>query len=102
MGMENNDNNRDLIGNIKRRIAWTHISKNYVFPDQDQRFRVHSKEEVIQICKYLEMGLSTKEIYENTFYKPYPGSKKCKGEYELIRLIKNREQFTDISKDYNF
>lgn len=104
MGMENTDNNRDLIGNIKRRIAWTHISKNYEFPDSDldQRFRVHSKEEVIQICKYLEMGMDTKSIYENTFHKPYLGSKKCKGEYELIRLIKNREQFTDISKDYNF
>ena len=30
-GMEATDNNRDLIGNIKRRIAWTFISKDYDF-----------------------------------------------------------------------
>ena len=29
LGMELTDNNRDMVGNIKRRIAWKWISKNY-------------------------------------------------------------------------
>lgn len=31
LGIEVTDNNKDLIGNIKRRIAWTRISKNYIW-----------------------------------------------------------------------
>ena len=31
IGMEVTDNNRDLIGNIKRKIAWTFISKDFDF-----------------------------------------------------------------------
>lgn len=31
LGLDVTDNNKDLIGNIKRRIAWTRISKNYIW-----------------------------------------------------------------------
>ncbi len=31
IGLEITDNNKDLIGNIKRRIAWTRISNNYIW-----------------------------------------------------------------------
>lgn len=102
IGMEKNDNNRDMIGNIKRKIAWTHISKDYDFPEVDQRFRTHSKEEVIHICECLSKGMDIRSTYEEVFHKEYLGCKQCKGEYELIRLIKSRKQFTDISCNYDF
>ena len=31
IGFDNTDNNRDMIGNIKRRIAWKHIGNKYNF-----------------------------------------------------------------------
>lgn len=102
IGLENTDNNRDMVGNIKRGKAWMHISKNYTFPDIDPRFNVHSKQMIEDICKYLELGYSYKEIYESVFHKPYQGSRINKTEYELIRRIKTKQLFSDISDKYNF
>lgn len=31
LGLESNDNNRDYIGNIKRRITYKSISKDYIW-----------------------------------------------------------------------
>ena len=102
MGIENNDNNRDMIGNIYRRIAWTHISSKYKFPEIDQRFRSNSKDTIIAICEAIEKGYSNKEVYEIVYGKQLKSSRDDKSKYELIRLIRMHKQFTDISSKYNF
>lgn len=102
LNIEDTDNNRDMIGNIKRRKAWMHISKDYNFPETDARFSVHDKAMIENICKCLEDGLNYKEIFEAVFNKPYLGSRINKKEYELIRRIKNKKLFTDVSKKYDF
>lgn len=102
IGLENNANNRDMIGNIYRRIAWTQISNKYEFPDYDDRFRVNSKETIKYICKAIEDGLDNKAVYEKVFNKPLKSSRDDKQNYELIRLIRNKKSFTDISEKYNF
>lgn len=101
IGLENNDNNRDMIGNIYRRIAWTQISSKYVFPEYDDRFRVNSKETIHAICKAIEDGLSNREVYEKVFNKTLkmPDGKQ---NYELVRLIRNKKVFKDISASYKF
>ena len=100
IGIENTDNNRDMIGNIYRRIAWTRISDKYSFPEYDDRFRANSKDTIHAICKALEDGLSNREVYEKVFNKPL--DHKDKQTYELIRLIRHRKQFKDISESYTF
>lgn len=95
-------NNMDAIGNIYRGIAWKHISCKYEFPEQDQRFRCITREQVELICKCIEDGLSNKEICEYVFDIKVKSSRQCKQKYETIRLIRNHKQFVDISSKYNF
>ena len=102
IGIEITPNNMDMIGNIYRRIAWTHISKDYTFPDHDNRFRVNSKDRIELICRCIESGMTNREVYEYIHQKPLKISKETKQDYELIRLIRNKRSFTDISSNYNF
>ncbi len=102
IGLENDDNNRDMIGNIYRGIAWTQISNKYTFPEYDDRFRVNSKETIKAICQAIEDGLDNKAVYEKVFNKVLKRSRDDKQNYELIRLIRNRKVFTDISESYTF
>lgn len=103
LGLEVTPNNMDMIGNIYRGIAWRSISSKYSFPDYDDRFRVHDKETIKEICKYIEEGFSNIEICNKVFNIPSTSnSRSCKHEYELVRMIRNKKYFVDISKDYNF
>lgn len=102
IGLEVTPNNMDMIGNIYRRIAWRHISDKYEFPEHDIRFRANPLERIEAICSYLEQGLSNREVYEAVFNKPFVLDKTTKQAYELIRLIRNRKQFVDVSANYNF
>lgn len=102
MNMPITDNNRDMIGNIYRGIAWVRISSKYTFPEMDIRFRATSKENIERICESIEMGLDNKAVYERVFGKPLLNVKDDKQHYELIRLIRNKKQFLDISSKYNF
>lgn len=102
IGLDNNDNNRDIIGNIYRRIAWNSISSKYVFPEYDNRFRENSKEIIHAICQAIEDGLDNKAVYERVYCKPLLRSRDDKNKYELIRLIRSHKQFTDISINYDF
>lgn len=102
IGIENNDNNRDMIGNIYRRIAWTQISKKYTFPEYDDRFRANSRETIETICRCIENGMDNKEVYQAAFGKELKRSRDDKQNYELIRMIRNKKVFVDISSKYNF
>lgn len=102
IGLENNDNNRDMIGNIYRRISWTHISKDYTFPEYDNRFRTNSKETIHSICKAIEDGLNNAAVHNKIFGNIPNPSVNDKNNYELIRLIRKKEIFKDISQSYKF
>ena len=91
----------DIISNIKRGIAWKHISCQYNFDDSIYKWSNHSISEIKTICELLEQGKSIPEIYNLTHTDKYV-YKNCKKFYEFVRLIKNRKQFIEISKDYNF
>ena len=101
MNIELSDNNRDMIGNIYRGIAWRHISEKYKFPEIDQRFRCISRNQVNEICKLIEIGKTNKEIYQDVFGE-ITDRLDYKHKYESIRMIRNKNMFCDISKDYNF
>lgn len=103
LGLEVTPNNMDMIGNIYRGLAWKHISKNYIFPEIDQRFRVHTRQEINDICKYIELGKSNSEIYAIIYGKQFTSKDKgAKNNYELIRRIRTKQLFADISSNYNF
>ena len=102
IGLEKTDNNRDMIGNIYRGIAWKHISSKYTFPEIDQRFRAISRNDVERICQAIQDGLTNKEVYEKVFGIELKNSRQDKNKYETIRLIRKRKMFTDISSKYNF
>ena len=102
IGLEPNDNNRDMIGNIYRGIAWKHISCKYTFPPHDERFKVNSLEKINLICSCIEKGMTNREVYEFVYNKPFKTSKESKKDYELIRRIRNKKLFVDVSSNYNF
>lgn len=102
IGLEPNDNNRDMIGNIYRGIAWKHISCKYTFPPHDERFKVNSLEKINLICSCIEKGMTNREVYELVYNKPFKTSKESKKDYELIRRIRNKKLFVDVSSNYNF
>lgn len=100
IGLENTENNRNLIGNIYRGIAWNHISCKYSFPEIDQRFRSISRDQVNEICRLISEGLSNKEVYETVFNCKLNGVRSDKNRYGTILNIRNKKVFTDISCNY--
>ena len=102
IGLDITDNNLDTIGCIYRGISWKNISKNYTFPEYDDRFRVNSKETIENICANIDLGYDNKTVYEKVFGVELKRSRDDKQNYELIRLIRNGKVFTDISSKYNF
>ena len=87
---------KSLLVRIRKRIQWTEISKDYNF-DSSTRLRKYSEELVRNICKSLELGLTTSEIRK--IYAPDIDFGKFKG---LVYCIRTRQTFQDISKDYKW
>lgn len=104
LGLSGIPNIYDLIGNIKRRIAWTHISYKYTFPDEDlksQGNNIFDYNTIRDICKAIAEGKTIKEIIVEVLHQEYIScSTVNKREYEAIRRIKNKLQFTNISDEY--
>ncbi len=94
-------NDFDLIGNIKRGIAWNHISKNYNFSKFEYNFSDYTNDEIRYICQLLSEDKNIPEIYEILFNKKYINSRTHKEFYEFVRRIKNGITFTNISKEFN-
>ena len=98
IGMEVTPNNLDMIGNIYRGIAWKRISSKYSFPEYDDRFSTHDKDTIENICKCIESGMSNKEVCQKVFgVSSEAGTRAYKQEYELVRMIRNKKYFTDVS-----
>ena len=95
---ENNPNNYDLVGNIKRKVAWKHITEGYDFSNRNGK--MYPNNIIESICKMISKGKSIADIYMAIEGKEYENSKKNKRFYEYIRRIKNKEQFKEISDKY--
>lgn len=103
IGMEDTPNNRDLIGNIKRGIAWKDISKDYNFNNIDYKYSysMYSEDTIIEICQAIADDKSIKQIIEEVLNIKYTScSGANKREYEFIRRLKNKKQYTNISDKY--
>lgn len=104
LGLGSIPNIYDLIGNIKRRISWNHISYKYTFPDADlksQGNNIFDYDTIRNICKAIAEEKTIKEIIEEVLHQKYIScSTVNKREYEAIRRIKNKLQFTSISDSY--
>ena len=103
IGMDSSpySNNYDLIGNIKRGIAWKHISRNYDFSNISYTNSNFTTDQIHDICRSLENGETYKDIYLRLFGIELKSSRENKNFYEFIRRIKNKKIFVDISNQYN-
>lgn len=101
IGLDPNEpNNYDIIGNIRRRITYLNISKDYVFPYKT-RINKHSEKEIREICKCISDGLTMREAFTKLTGKVYS----CytdKSFNELYRNIKIRKICKEISNEYDF
>ena len=102
LGLEENSNNYEIIRSIRKGYAWRSISSDYNIPQSSYSYRSISKDDVEQICKNFESGMSIPECYETIYHTKFPGVDKCRNEYTRLMHIKNHKIFTDISKKYNF
>ena len=101
LDMPDTDNNRDLIGNIKRGIAWVDISKDYIFLPDDKYTGIFDEFTIHDICMAIAKGLTIREIIETVLNITYVScSTVNKREYECIRKIKNKLQYKEISDLY--
>lgn len=105
LGMDSSNptinNNYDLIGNIRRGIAWKSISKDYTFPKYNYN-AMYPNEQIHLICKYIEAGKDISFIYEQITGQKYTNSIVNKTFYEFVRRIKSRQQMIEISCNYNW
>jgi len=93
------NNNYDLIGNIRRGIAWNRISKDYSFPKYRHN-AIYSDTQIHEMCNYLKDSISIDIIYNKITGLSYINSTINKPFYEFIRKLKNRQHFTEISSSY--
>ena len=100
LNLEITDNNLDMIGNIYRGIAWKHISKNYIFPKNAYQFKTNTEDIIRSICYYISIGLDNKSVYEKVFGIKLNRIRDDKNNYELIRRIRQKQLFTEISNLY--
>jgi len=96
-----NSNNYDLIGNIKRRITYTDISSNYIFP-KPSISKKYTNEQIRTICKCIEINKPLSYIYKLITGETYINSKINKKFYDDYLMIKHRKLYTEISCEYNF
>ncbi len=94
-------NNYDLICNIKRGVAWKHISSQYNLSDISFNGSNYTDDQIYYMCKLLEEGRTYPEIYEDMFKEKYINSRKHRDYYEFIRRLKTGKTFTHISSQFN-
>lgn len=95
-GMESNDTNEKFVSDIKHGVIWTDISSQYNIP-KERNNQLFSDNEIHQICKLMEQGLTNKEIVD--IVRPDLEESKYKN---VMNSIRRRARFTRISNNYNF
>ena len=94
IGLEYNNNTRQMIYNIARGFRWKHISSQYNIKAPKEVFDYSPY--VITACELIEKQLKPKDII-NKLGLEYNNNTRS-----FIQRLKSRQVFTDISKDYNF
>ena len=94
-------NNLDSIGNIKRRITYTSISKDYDFSKYEYNFSTYTNEQIVQICDYIKQGLDYRQI-ANLIGRDISTRRQRKTFSEFIRKIRNKETFKHITHNYDW
>ena len=101
LGFEINDNNLDLIGNIKRGITYKKISSNYNLSNHECNFSNYTNEQIIQICEYIKQGLDYKQI-ANLIGRDISTRRQRKTFAEFISRIRNKKTFKEITQNYEW
>ena len=88
----------NIIYDIKRRKNWAHISKNYIFKENEikQSFRAtrFTYEQINKICELIASGKTNAEIQQMIF------NEKTKSTGDLISGIRNNKKHRIISNMY--
>ena len=88
----------NIIYDIKRRKNWAHISKNYIFKENEikQSFRAtrFTYEQIKKICELIASGKTNAEIQQMIF------NEKTKSTGDLISGIRNNKKHRIISNMY--
>lgn len=92
---------RGIIGVIKNKKAWKHVSSEYNIPSTRRNDQVFTDDQADYICKMILEGLSSKEILINLGYNLDSMDSKSKDRLrETIRKIRVKDRYTHISDKY--
>lgn len=94
---ENNPNLFSLISSLKRRKTWHHVTKNYDY--ESTKLVKHPTTIIHEICRFIQDGLTNREITNIVIDRLNLDDKKCMG---LIKDVRNRKSYVDITRQYNF
>lgn len=99
VGLKGDKNDSSFISDIATGKTWTHISNNYTFTKNKRvsSNRRINEDIVIKICEMLQ---NTNLIYKDIAIAV--GLTGDNNDTNIINKIKNRRQWTNISKYYNF
>lgn len=81
----------NIVGNIKYKLAWTHISKFYNIPEKRKILSRLPDKIIEEICLCLKNGMRMSEI-----------AKRYKIDFNTVWFIKNHRSYKHISTKYNF
>ena len=95
-GMEPDVTSEKFVSDIKHGVTWIDISSQYNIP-KGRNNQLFSDDEIHQICKLLELGLSDEEIVKQV--RPELDESKYRN---VMRTIRHHRRFTRISDNYNF
>lgn len=103
LGIEYTKQMKSTIGAIRNKINWKHISSLYNIPTAGRNDQYFSDEQIHNICKMMELNISTKDIISAMNIDINNMSKKeIQNIREIINRIRRRERFQRISQHYNF
>lgn len=89
------------IDRIKKRLIYTEISQNYIFPAVSYSKR-YTIEQINDICKMIEDNCPVDEIYYHIKKRPYRNSILDKEFYQYYLNIKHHNICNEISCAYDF
>lgn len=100
LGIEDNDNVRKILSNIKCSNIYEHISNQYNIPNTNRNGQIFTLEEAEFVCQMIVDGFSNIEIYDklptvnNNFSK--------ESILKSVEAIRTHRSYNNISCKYNF
>lgn len=94
-------NYSNIISNIRSRNYYTHISNEYNFDIEKERYdQIFSNSDIEIICKMLQDGLSTKDILAH--FNIFKSDECYEQTRHFVSRLRTRKIFTNISCRYSF